>query len=164
VEAVACPTFRHTVLTSPYTGANRIVGGRVLAGEAFITESMGCGAPGEQPLQLLLLQKALRERLPPTLRGGQTAVAKGGRLVNTPAAKRSQARPKSILLIKRDRGQRSTGLTLDFVQVLHVVEVFLRMNGLQQNWIVEVCCSLYTIHEYTIHEWYVAPWLFACHA
>jgi hypothetical protein len=100
-------------------GADRIVGGKILAQEAFITEAMGCGAPGERPMQLLLLQKELRERLTP------------GPIPTTPAV-------KTIVLIKRDGGQRATGLTLDFEQVQHVVQVFLRTSGLQDRWAVEV--------------------------
>ena len=98
----------------------RLVAGKVRATEVFVPEGMGCGAPGENPLQLLLMQHEVQVRL---------------------SVKQKMS---TVLLVNRQAGQRVTGLTFDFVQMEHVVRVFLREAKLEDELKIEVFSDLDT--------------------
>ena len=71
-------------------------------------------SPGENPMQMLLLQQELQERL-----GGHQPM-------------------DTILLLERVAGQRVTGLNFDYIQMEHTVKTFLKVAGLDSALRVEV--------------------------
>jgi hypothetical protein len=73
----------------------------VKGSEVFIPEGMGCGAPGENPLQMLLFQRELQARIG------------------------APQKMHTILLAKREAGQRVSGLLIEVVLWIH------KVSGLQ---------------------------------
>lgn len=88
-------------------GPDRIIHGHYKAEEAFIPQSIPCGASGERPWQLLALRDLLVSRLP---------------VQNPP--------PSTILLMKRDKGQRAPGILPNFEQLKHMLEVLIEVTNL----------------------------------
>ena len=79
---------------------------------------------------MLLLRKELRRRA--------AQRPKPLPLMKAPGGTGTAGKKKTILLVKRDGGQRPTGLTLDFSQVLHTLRIFLQVTGLEGEWKLEV--------------------------